>query len=86
MIPLVLDYNPILPGIQKIIKKHAYLPQSSPELIGIFPPKSIFPAYRRTKNLKELLAPSKQLETKIQKKPKDVLNVTKNVVIYASII
>ena len=29
------------------------------ELIRIFPPKSIFSAYRRTKNLKELLAPSK---------------------------
>ena len=25
VIPLVLDYNPILPDIQKIIKKHAYL-------------------------------------------------------------
>ena len=59
MIPLVLDYNPILPDIQKIIKIHAYLFRSSPELIGIFPPKSIFPAYRRTKNLQELLAPSK---------------------------
>ena len=61
VIPLVLDYNPILklPDIQKIVKKHAYLLWSSPELIGIFPPKSIFPAYRRTKNLKELLAPSK---------------------------
>jgi len=59
VIPLVLDYNPILPDIQKIIKKHAYLLLSSPELIGIFPPKSIFPAYRRTKNLKELLAPPK---------------------------
>jgi len=59
VIPLVLDYNPILPDIQKIIKKHAYLLRSSPELIGIFSPKSIFPAYRRTKNLKELLAPSK---------------------------
>ena len=59
VIPLVLDYNPMLPDIQKIIKKHAYLLLSSPELIGIFPSKSIFPAYRRTKNLKELLAPPK---------------------------
>ena len=59
VIPLGLDYNPILPDIQTIIKKHAYLLRSSPELIRIFPPKSIFPAYRRTKNSKELLAPSK---------------------------
>ena len=33
--------------------------RSSPEVIGIIPLKSIFPAYRKTKNLKELLAPSK---------------------------
>ena len=47
VIQLVLDYNPILPDIQKIIKKHAYFLRSSPELIRIFPPKSILPAYRR---------------------------------------
>ena len=57
--PLVLDYNPILPDIQKVIKKHFHLLQSSPEVKEIFPSKSIFPAYRRTKNLKEMLAPSK---------------------------
>jgi len=56
--PLMLDYNPILPDIQKVIKKHFYLLQSSPEK-EIFPSKSIFPAYRRTKNLKEMLSPSK---------------------------
>ena len=55
----MLDYNPILPDIQKVIKKHFYLLQSSPEVKEIFPSKSIFPAYRRTKNLKEMLAPSK---------------------------
>ena len=59
VLPLVLDYNPLLPDIQKIIKKHAHLLRSSPELVEIFPSKSIFPAYRRTKNLKELLAPSR---------------------------
>ena len=57
--PLVLDYNPILPDVQKVIKKHFYILQSSPEVKEIFPSKSIFPAYRKTKNLKEMLAPSK---------------------------
>ena len=57
--PLVLDYNPILPDIQKVIRKHFHLLESSPEVKEIFPSKSIFPAYRRTKNLKEMLAPSK---------------------------
>ena len=57
--PLVLDYNPILPDIQLIIKKHLHLLHSSPEVKEIFPSKSIFPAYRRTKNLEEMLVPSK---------------------------
>ena len=57
--PLVLDYNPILRDIQKVIKKHFYLLQPSPEVKEIFPSKSIFAAYRRTKNLREMMAPSK---------------------------
>ena len=57
--PLVFDYNPILPEIQKIIQKHAHLLGSSPALLEMFPSKSIFPAYQRTKNLKDILAPSK---------------------------
>ena len=57
--PLVMDYNPILPDIQKIIQKHAHLLSSLPELLEIFPSKLMFPAYRRTKNLKDILAPSK---------------------------
>ena len=46
--PLVLDYNPILPDIQKVIKKHFHLLQSSPEVKEILLSKSIFTAYRRT--------------------------------------
>ena len=57
--PLVLDYNPILPDIQRVIQKHALLLRSSPKLLEIVPSKSILPAYRRTKNLKDILAPSK---------------------------
>ena len=57
--PLVLDYNPILPDIQNIIRKHIHLLRSSTQITEIFPAKSVFPAYRRTKNLKEVLAPSK---------------------------
>ena len=57
--PLVLDYNPILPDVQNIIRRHLHLLRSSPQITEIFPAKSVFPAYRRTKNLKEVLAPSK---------------------------
>ena len=41
------------------ISKNFYLLQSSTEVKEISPSKSIFPAYRRTKNLKEMLAPLK---------------------------
>ena len=53
------NIKPIYIYIPKVIKKHFHLLQSSPEVKEIFPSKSIFPAYRRTKNLKEMLAPSK---------------------------
>ena len=55
----MLDYNPILPDIQNIIKKHFHLLRSSPQNAENFRAKSVFPAYRRTKNLKEVLAPFK---------------------------
>ena len=57
--PLVLDYNPILPDFQTIIKKHFHLLRLLPQITEIFPAKFVFPAYRQTKNLKEILAPSK---------------------------
>lgn len=33
---LVLEYNPILPDIQRVIKKYAHLLRSSPELLKFF--------------------------------------------------
>ena len=57
--PLVLDYNPRLPDISNIISSNIHFLESSPILKTIFPGKSIMPAYRRTKNLKDILAPSK---------------------------
>ena len=53
--PLVLDFNPRLPSIGKIIKKYKHLIYNSPSLINIFPIGSIIPAFRRTKNIKEIL-------------------------------
>ena len=41
------------------MKKHFHLLRSSPQIMEIFQAKSVFPAYRLTKNLKEVLAPSK---------------------------
>ena len=54
-----MDYNPRLPDISKIIQKHSHLLHTSPTLQKLFPKGSIIPAHRRTKNLKEMTAPSK---------------------------
>lgn len=59
IIPLVLDYNPRLPDISAIINKHCNLIYNAPLLQQTFPPKSLVPSFRRTKNLKELIAPSR---------------------------
>ena len=54
--PLVLDYNPSLPSIGKILHSHRHLIYNSPSLAEIFPKGSIIPSFRRTKNIKEILA------------------------------
>ena len=57
--PFVLTYDPNLPSINGLIKKHFHLLLSSPKLKELFPPNSIISSFRRSKNLKEILAPSK---------------------------
>ena len=42
-----------------IIRKHLFILQSNPKLKELFPRGSVIPAFRRSKNLKELLAPSR---------------------------
>ena len=58
--PFVLTFNPNLPSINRVISKHFHLLQSSPKLNELFPPNSIISSFRRPKNLKEILAPSKR--------------------------
>ena len=53
--PLVVDFNPHLPNIGKIIKSYSHFIHDSPTLAQIFPKGSIIPSYRRAKNIKELL-------------------------------
>ena len=62
LFPLVVDFNPHLPNISKIIKSrsHIHLIYNSPTLAEIFPKGSIIPSYRRAKNIKELLAGRKR--------------------------
>ena len=54
--PLVVDYNPRLPNIGKLIRDNLHLLQNCPTLNNLFPNNSIIPAFRRPRNLKETLS------------------------------
>ena len=54
-----MTFNPHLSNIGYVIRKHLHLLQSNPKLREFFPSNSIIPSFRRTKNLKEISAPSK---------------------------
>ena len=59
LFPFVITFNPNLPNVGNIIRKHLVILQSNPKLKELFPRGSVIPAFRRSKNLKELLAPSR---------------------------
>ena len=53
--PLVVNLNPHLPNISKIIESCSHFIYDSPTLAQIFLKGSIIPCYRRVENIKELL-------------------------------
>ena len=55
----VITFNPNFPDVGNIISKHFFILQSNPKLKELFPRGSIMPSFCRSKNLKELLAPSR---------------------------
>ena len=57
--PLVIGYNPNLPNVGRILRDNLHILYSTKLMRDIFPDKSIIPAVRRPKNLKEMPAPSK---------------------------
>ncbi|EDO29229.1 predicted protein [Nematostella vectensis] len=57
--PLVMDFNPNLPDIGQIVRKNLSFLHSSTFMKEVFPEGSIISAFRRPKNLKDILAPSK---------------------------
>ena len=59
LFPFVATFNPNLPDVGRIIRKHLVVLESNPKLKELFPPNSIIASFRRSKNLKELLAPSR---------------------------
>ena len=54
-----MTFNPHQPNIGYVIRKHLHLLQSNPKLKEFYSSNSIIPSFRRTKNLKEFLVPSK---------------------------
>ena len=59
LFPFVTTFNPNLPDVGRIIRKHLAILESNPKIKELFPPNSIIASFRRSKNLKELLAPSR---------------------------
>ena len=59
LFPFVTTFNPNLPDVGNIIRKHLLVLHSNPKLKELFPRGFVIPAFRRSKNLKELLAPSR---------------------------
>ena len=59
LFPFVITFNPNLPNVGNIIRKHLFILKSNPKLKDLFPQGSLIPAFHQSKNLKELLAPSR---------------------------
>ena len=55
---LIMQYNPLLPNIKTIIKKHLPVLHSNQNMLEIFPRNTINVTYKRGKNLRELISPS----------------------------
>ena len=55
---LITQYNPLLPNLKIILRKHLPILYSDREMLNIFLENSINITYNRNKNLKELLSPS----------------------------
>ena len=49
------QYNPLGPNINSIIKKHLPIITDNPNLVQMFPKDSMFCAYKRFPNLKDLM-------------------------------
>jgi hypothetical protein len=74
VIPLVTDFNTNLPNISNILKRNLHILESTDLLKNIFGGKRIVTAYRRPKNLKEILAPSKLRDSDVENSPNNGLN------------
>ena len=61
-------YNPMLPNMRSLIKKHLPVLHSDTNLKNIFPENFICTVFKRNRNLKEILSPSLYTKRKNVKK------------------
>ena len=57
--PLVIDTNPALPDMSKIVHKHSYILELDDELKSTIPPDTVFVSCRGAKTVNDLLVHSK---------------------------
>ena len=55
---LITQYNPLLPNLKNILRKHLPTLYSDRDILNIFLKNSININYERNKNLRKLLSPS----------------------------
>ena len=55
---LITQYNPLLPNIKTVIKKHLPVLHSDENITKMFPSNTINVTYKRGKNLREIFSPS----------------------------
>ena len=55
---LITQYNPLLPYLKTIIRKHLPILYSNQQMLGNFPHNTISVTYKKNKNLREILSPS----------------------------
>ena len=70
-------YNPMLPNMRSLIKKHLPVLHSDSGLKNIFPENSICTVFKRNRNLKEILSPSLYTRNKNEKKSYVIKNFGK---------
>ena len=52
---LIAQYNPLLPNVKTIIRKHLSVSYSNQQMLDIFPHNTITVTCKRNKNLREIL-------------------------------
>ena len=70
--PLVIDDNPALPPMTKIINKHKDILSLDKELLKIIPKESIFVSYRSPRNIKDIIINSKLHNTEGEQTEKNI--------------